>query len=260
MQYFRSVFLAISLVIASVAASPGWTVEALQKQIASDIPVNSSWQQVVDYAKENLPQQGQLLIKSDGFAYLKVDDEYIHTLFLMLGLEEDGFKKPPYFRSKEAPGAHISVFYEKEHILPEEIGQYFRFQLKQIVIVKPSKDTSYAVLQVEAPELEKLRKKYGLSPKLFDHEYHISLAKKTTTKGEGTIVLESVVAAAPWIHDEVEPSPLPKHWKKHQAEQNIRVYYGGQPLFIAKGETYFTYKGKVAIGWHGTYNPPMDMS
>lgn len=259
MKYFRSLVLAISLVIATVAPSSGWTFEALQKQIASDTHVNSSWQQVVDYAKENLLLEGQLLIKSDGFAYLKVDDEYIHTLFPMLGLEEDGFKKPPYFRSKEAPGAHISVFYEKEHVFPEEIGQYFHFKLKQIVIVKPSKDTSYAVLQVEAPELENLRKKYGLSPKLFGHEYHISLAKKTTAKGKGAIVLESVVKPAPWVHDEVEPSPLPKHWKKHQAEQNILIYYLSQPITIPKGDTYFTYKGKVAIGWHGTLNPPRDM-
>lgn len=63
--------------------------------------------------------------------------------------------------------------------MPEEVGQYFHFELKQIVIVKPTKDTSYAVLQVESPELEKLREKYGLRPKLFGHEYHISLAKKT---------------------------------------------------------------------------------
>lgn len=181
MKYFRFFVLAISWVVASFSPSLGGTFEAWNKQISSEINVDS-WQQIVDYAKENLPLEGQLLIKSEGFVYLKVDDEYIHTLFPLLELEENGYKKPPYFRSKEAPGAHISIFYEKEHIFPEEIGQYFRFQLKQIVIVKPSKDTSYAVLQVEAPELEKLRKKYGLSPKLFGHEYHISLAKKTSAR------------------------------------------------------------------------------
>ncbi len=47
------------------------------------------------------------------------------------------------------------------------------------MIVNPSKDTSYAVLEITSPELEKLRKKYGLNPKLLGHEYHISLAKKT---------------------------------------------------------------------------------
>lgn len=72
------------------------------------------------------------------------------------------------------------------------------------------------------------------------------------------IQLESIIKAAPWDH--MEPSPLPKNWQKHKAKQNIIVYYNGVKLTIPKGYTYFTYKDKVAIGWHGTYNPPRDMS
>jgi len=135
------------------------------------------WEDVVNYARANLPLKGKLMMKSDGFVYIKVDDEYIHTLFPMLQLQEKGFKEPPYFRSVDAPGAHISVFYKDEHIIPQEIGETFHFELKQIVIVQPSNHTSYAVLQIESAELEELRKKYGLSPKLHGHEYHISLAK-----------------------------------------------------------------------------------
>ena len=100
----------------------------------------------------------------------------------MLGLEEEGFREPPYFRTPEAPGAHISVFYVDEHIHPKEVGQTFHFKLNDIVIVHPSRTASYAVLQFEAPELEALRKKYGLSPKLHGYEFHISLAKKTIRK------------------------------------------------------------------------------
>jgi hypothetical protein len=177
MKYFNALILAISLTVVSIAPFSSWANETSQEQ--ATLNVSSSWQEVLNYAQENLPKEGQLVVKSDGFGYLKVDDEYIHTLFPMLGVEGEGFKKPPYFRTDEAPGAHISVFYVNENIVPEEIGQYFHFELKQIVIVKPSKDTSYAVLQVESPELEKLREKYGLSPKLFGHDYHISLAKKT---------------------------------------------------------------------------------
>lgn len=117
-------------------------------------------------------------MKSDGFGYLKVDDNYIHALLPMLNLTEEGFETPPYFRRSEAPGAHISIFYVNENIRPEESGQTFPFELKQIVIVKPSRDKSYVVLQVESKELEKLREKYGLSPKLHCHEYHITLGKK----------------------------------------------------------------------------------
>lgn len=177
MKYFKFLILAISLALVGVTSSSGWTNEVSQE--LSSLEANSSWQDVIKYAQENLSLEGQLIVKSDGFGYIKVEDDYIHVLFPMLGLEEDGFKEPPYFRTEEAPGAHISVFYVDENIIPEEAGQSFRFELKQIVIVKPSKDISYAVLQVISPELEKLREKYGLSSKLFGHEYHISLAKKT---------------------------------------------------------------------------------
>lgn len=178
MKYFKFLILSASLVIFSAVSSGHAVQTATQEQTALD-SASTSWQEVLNYAQENLPKVGQLIVKSDGFGYLKVDDQYIHTLFPMLGLSEDGYVEPPYFRTKEAPGAHISVFYVNENIAPEEMGQFFHFELKQIVIVKPSKDTSYAVLQVESPELEKLREKYGLSPKLHGHDYHISLAKKT---------------------------------------------------------------------------------
>lgn len=122
--------------------------------------------------------EGRLVTKSDGFTYIKVDDEYIHTLFPMLGLEKDGFKEPPYFRRPEAPGAHISVINVNENVIPEEIGQIFQFNLKQITLVQPTREATYVVLQVEAPELESLREKYGLSPNLNGHDFHITLGKK----------------------------------------------------------------------------------
>ncbi len=140
------------------------------------------WPDVVDYARKNLPLHGTLQRKEKGFVYLKVDDEYIHTLFPKLELESEGYKKPPYFRSKTAPGAHISVFYETENVNPEEIGTTYRFELARIVLVKPAKDTTYAVLQVVSPELEALRTKYGKTPKLHNHEFHISIAKKVENK------------------------------------------------------------------------------
>lgn len=156
-------------------------IAAFQKEEVVAIKPKSlgenQWDKVVSYARANLPLEGKL-VEKDGFFYLKVDNEYIHTLFPMLELSEKGFKEPPYFRSKNSTGAHISVFYKDEYISPEEIGKTFHFELKQIVIVQVSKEASYAVLQVVSPELEELRKKYGLSPKLHNHEFHISLAKK----------------------------------------------------------------------------------
>lgn len=138
-----------------------------------------SWKEVADYARNTLPQEGTLRMKSDGYVYLKVDDQYIHSLFPKLGLKQDGFREPEYFRRPDSPGAHISVFYADEHVVPKEIGQTFHFEVKDIVIVKPSKKVNYAVLEIQSPELEQLRQKYGLNAKLHNHEYHISLAKKT---------------------------------------------------------------------------------
>lgn len=163
-----AVFLLTSYI--SLAALPAPTEQATQTE---------QWQEVVEYAKSHLPQSGTLLMKSDGFAYIKVDDAYIHELLPLLGLEGEGYREPPYFRSKEAPGAHISVFYEDEHVLPDEIGQNFSFTLEKIVVVQPGRKASYVVLQVKSPELEALRQKYHLSPKLHGHEFHITLGKKT---------------------------------------------------------------------------------
>lgn len=172
MKYLRIFALALLTAFLPLAAQTA-TLEA-----PASVSAESSWKDVVDYARQNLPLEGQLIVKSDGFGYLKVDDAYIHTLLPMLGLQGEGYTEPPYFRSADSPGAHVSVFYVDEHTIPAEVGQTIPFELDQIVIVKPTKTTSYAVLQVRSPELEKLREKYGLSPKLHGHEYHISIGKK----------------------------------------------------------------------------------
>ena len=191
MKLVSTLVLIAALAFLSVTPFIKWSTEVEPQHAThgggstttSTIPVTSevplSWQDALDYAQEFLPKTGQLVVKSDGFGYLRVDNAYINTLFPILDAKQDGFRKPPYFRRPEAPGAHISVFYADEHIRPEEIGEYFNFELKRIRIVQTSKDTSYIILEVEAPELEALRRKYGLSPKLFGHEFHITLAKRT---------------------------------------------------------------------------------
>lgn len=147
-------------------------------QSHQDSVTNPSWNKVVEFAKDNLPQTGVLVQKADGYVYLKVDDRYIHQLFPMLDLKKEGFKKPPFFRSSDSPGAHITVFNAGEHIDPREVGRTFGFTPKKIVVVKASKNEYYAILKVDSPELEALRNKYALKGKPQGHELHISLAKK----------------------------------------------------------------------------------
>jgi hypothetical protein len=135
------------------------------------------WQQVIAYAKKHLENTGHLVQKNDGYAYLKVSDDYIHKLFPLLHAK-DGFRKPPYFRRPDAPGAHISVAYSDENVRFTEVGKSFNFTVKNVEEVVVNKSTTYIVLQVEARELEQLRKSYKLKPKLRGHEFHITLAKK----------------------------------------------------------------------------------
>lgn len=147
-------------------------------QLKKDLgPKPEPWAEAVEFARMHLPLEGKLVQKSDGYGFVKVDDRYIHDLFPLLKAEI-GFDKPPYFRRSDAPGAHISVFYANEHVVVTEVGQRFKFTLKDIVMVRTNNGVSYIVLLVDAPELEQLRQKYGLAPRLNNHEFHITIARK----------------------------------------------------------------------------------
>ena len=145
-----------------------------------ELPTASSWNEVIDTAKTKLPHEGKLIQQKDGYAFIKVDDRYINELFPLL--QAKGFHKPPYFRRKDAPGAHISVIYKNEQVKLGEVGQVFHFSIKNIATIKTDNGISYIVLNVDAPELEKLRTKYGLGPRLNNHEFHITIAKGNRAK------------------------------------------------------------------------------
>lgn len=132
----------------------------------------------LSYAENYLPKSGVLMQKAEGFAYVKVDDRYIYELFDILGLKEQGYEIPPYFRRADAPGAHISVFYEKEQVKAKELGQSFAFTPKAFKEVSVGKKLKYMVLQVKSVDLENLRLGYGLSRLLNNHEFHITVGKK----------------------------------------------------------------------------------
>lgn len=135
-------------------------------------------QQIIDWAQNQLSHKGILTENPDGYVYLKVDDNYIHQLFPLLA--NPHYTKPPYFRRKDSVGAHISVIYVDERRQARaisEIGQTFAFTINKIAVV-PEKTQRWIVLQVESPALETFRQKYGLSPLLKNHAFHITLAEK----------------------------------------------------------------------------------
>jgi hypothetical protein len=132
-------------------------------------------ERVLDYAEKTLPHSG-VLKKSNGFVYVDVDDAYIHELISFI--QEEGFEEPPYFGKPPLCGAHISVMYahETDDINDvEECGETMDFTIRQCMVWHSFSGKEIYVILVDAPRLNGIRKKYGLSP---DADFHITLGVK----------------------------------------------------------------------------------
>lgn len=89
--------------------------------------------------------------------------------------------------------------YENEQILNEiweikELGQEFTFNVIEIRTVKFNKNNKAKklwLLAVTAPELEKLRENYGLSSKLKNHDFHITIG--TQVPGKPQVKTEEMI-------------------------------------------------------------------
>jgi hypothetical protein len=123
--------------------------------------------------------QGVLQKRPDGYLYLKVDDAYIDRLLPLL--KSQGFRRPSSFNSSSGQvKAHISVMYKNETRplgVIKELGETFEFTPLKFVRVK-RRSKEYVALEVESPQLEALRKKYGLQEKLLGHKFHITIGQK----------------------------------------------------------------------------------
>lgn len=154
---------------------------------------------VVDYQVENqsqviekvleIKQKGVLKQKENGYLYVEVSNNFIAEA-LPLIYAPGKLVPPRHYTSKKGIGAHISVMYENEQIENEiweikELGQEFTFTIKELRTVKLNKDNKMKklwLLAVDAPELEKLREDYGLSPKLKGHDFHITIGTQIPGK------------------------------------------------------------------------------
>ena len=122
------------------------------------------------------------LCEQDGFLYLEVPDDIVDGFFKLI--PGRGISKPEEASSdKEYVGAHISVMYadETKKIKKKirEIGEEFDYTLDKMFVTEP--ETWDAVkevyfISVKSPQLEALRKRYGLSKKLNGHDFHITVA------------------------------------------------------------------------------------
>jgi hypothetical protein len=114
-----------------------------------------------------------------GFVYVDIDDSYIHELIHII--EGSGYEKPPYFGEPNLVGAHITVIYATEERKGKivELGKIIHFTPIACTIIQPANWEGIegaCIIEVEAPELDQIRAKYGL-PK-FEFGYHITIGVK----------------------------------------------------------------------------------
>jgi len=126
--------------------------------------------------------KGKLQQAPNGFTYLKIPNALINSLFAIV--DEEDIVKPPYDQKKyNSIGAHVTVIYDEEvkenDLEIKEIGEEFNFTLGEFKSTHPDgwdEVEEVYFVQIHSPELEALRKSYGLSKKVSGHEFHITVA------------------------------------------------------------------------------------
>lgn len=147
--------------------------------------ISSDCKEMIEYIQHHLPTSGTLYSSSNGFVYVKVDDDYIHKCCALI--QEEGFAPPPYFGQRYDSGAHISLIYpeewgNREPFLMAEVGEKLDFQLGECHIFEtPHWEgiKEVMVVLVDSLALENLRKKYGFPP---GFHFHITIGVKTSEK------------------------------------------------------------------------------
>lgn len=132
---------------------------------------------------QNLEGIGKLCVKSNGYVYLDVSNAYVDSVVPHLSVGE-GFEKKSTKPKKV--GAHISVILEDEMIkhqiweVPEseELFTFTAKEVRQVDVTTRAGTKRLWLVAVECPGLERLREKYGLSPKLKGHDFHITLGSE----------------------------------------------------------------------------------
>lgn len=192
---------------------------------------------------------GELYLSKSGWVLLSVPNALVRGAFD--ALEEVGVELP--FQSGGNLNAHITV------IRPEELeqlggadrlterGHKFRYTLGPVKCVEPSgwKGVSKVwYVEVKSPELEKLRKSYGLSPTPNggDHEFHITVARRlrrVTQPGDAVVKASAAEEPDPEIEAEIEAF---KKEKRYLGRYKC-PHCGGTNLFNGIPGTGTTFRG-----------------
>jgi len=128
--------------------------------------------------------QGEIRQTRDGFVFVDVPNSIFGGFLPLLGSDVE--KPPKNERHYDDIGAHITVIKRREvvdnNISFADVGKRISYKMKGVQKVENpdgwEEMEAVWLIPVEAPELEKLRKAYGLSPKILDHDFHITLGIK----------------------------------------------------------------------------------
>lgn len=129
---------------------------------------------------KKLPNSG--IIQQQGtYAFLKIDDAFIHDLYELL-IHDGMMQKPDYFSPEKLfAGAHITIAYQEENktLSCDDINIHHQFSIQNLSHVRLG-PKEYFVLMVSAPSLEQLREKYGLPRKPYYKnipiDFHITIS------------------------------------------------------------------------------------
>ena len=119
----------------------------------------------------------------DGFIYLKVSEEYLDKLFVIL----QEIYGDDLIKGSSLVGAHVSVIRpsigEPAFWGISELNNTFEFSPLRLGTVVPDLDPKWErvwILEIHSPALEDLRLSYGLSPRVgnTDNAFHITIATK----------------------------------------------------------------------------------
>ncbi len=132
-----------------------------------------------------------VLCETKNFVYLDLADGIIDA-FIELIKRRD-VKKPEEASDDDYVGAHISVMRPDEYLRVtkgrkriKEIGEEFDYTIEKLYVTEPNwGDVQECYfISVKSPQLEALRKKYGLSKKINGHDFHISVGVRLSKLGK----------------------------------------------------------------------------
>lgn len=155
---------------------------ALTREQLVSMSVNSDYIGTLEKLSGDMTEEklyGTLRQTKDGFIYVDVPDGIIEPFRKMI--REEGIERPP---TKNNVNAHITVCMDEEaneHKIKITEPKEIAFTIKGFYSVKPDgwkKVKKCWFLVVESPDIENLRKSWGLTKKDRGHAPHITTAVK----------------------------------------------------------------------------------